>query len=113
MLLSGSTAVGGVADPGRALGHHRRLGALGGRGLGLATADEGPQRLVVVLVRGLDDRDVGVALAQQASGDRDAGGAAADDQDLVLGLHGDRSPPLWLRRSGWLRPRRRSRPGHR
>ena len=61
-------------------------------GLALA-ADEGPQRPVVVRARRLDDREVGVALAQHAGRDGDAGRAAADDEDLVLsGGHG--APPL-------------------
>ncbi len=54
------------------------------RRLRLAAADQGPQRLVEVHVRRLDDRDVGVPLAQQTGGHRDAGGATADDDDLVL-----------------------------
>ena len=69
-------------------GHHRGFGALGRRRLRLPAADQGPQRLVVVLARRLDDRDVGVALAEQAGGDGDAGRSAADDQDLVLGRDG-------------------------
>ncbi len=76
---------GGVLDPGRLLGHHRGFGALGRRRLRLAAADEGPQRLVVVHARRLDDRDVGIPLTEQAGRDRDAGRAATDDQDLVLG----------------------------
>ena len=84
----GVECAGGVLDPRRALRHHRRLGTLGRRRLRLPAADQGPQRLVVVLVRRLDDRDVGVALAQHAGRDRDSGGSAADDQDLVLGRDG-------------------------
>ena len=103
---------GGVLDPGGLLGHHRGFGALGRRRLGLPAADEGPQRLVVVRVRRLDDRDVGVALAQHAGRDGDAGRSAADDQDLVFGSGGHGVGLLGsLRRSGWFLPRRCSRPG--
>ena len=49
-----------------------------------ACADEGPAWLVEMLVGRLDDRDIKVAYArEQARGDRDAAGAAPDDDNLV------------------------------
>ncbi len=74
-----------LANPVGALGHHRGLGSLGTGGLGLAAADQRPQRLVVMLVGRFDHGHVGVALAEHPGGDGDAGGAATDDQDLMFG----------------------------
>src|SRR6185503_16434202 len=55
-------------------------------------------RLVVVRARRLEDRQVGVALAEHAGRDGDAGLPAADDEDLVFGgCHGG---PLWVSRLG-------------
>jgi hypothetical protein len=80
-----------VAQPHRARRDQPGLVALG-RLLGRrAAADQRPQRLVVVLVRGLDDADVGlVEGAAEAGRDRDAGRASADDDNGVVlaGIHG-------------------------
>jgi len=50
-----------------------------------AAADQGPQRLVVVGVGRLDHGDVGLTGGAQPSGDADACGAAAEDEDSGLG----------------------------
>ena len=58
--------------PALLLGHH-------------AGADQRPERLVVVRLRRLDDRDVGIIeLAAQLRRGRDAAAATTDDDDLVM-----------------------------
>ena len=71
--------------------HHRSLGAGRFTRARQAPADQGPQRLVIVHLGRVDDRDVFLAALQQARGDRNAGGAPADDNDLVM---------IFLRRHG-------------
>ena len=76
----------GLADPGHALGHDRRLGPGGRLDRGPAAADQRPQRLVVVRRSGLDHRDVLLTLAAQAGRDGDARAAATHDHDPVPGV---------------------------
>nr|WP_276602756.1 hypothetical protein [Nannocystis pusilla] len=78
----------GVADPRGPARDEAGLGPHGGLPGRSSAADEGPQRLVVVPIRGLDDGDVGLGeRASQARRDGDAAGAAADDDDLVVVRH--------------------------
>ena len=83
-LLVRVDTLGVGLDPVHGLGHHAGLRAPGLLRRRLTGADQRPQRLVVVGLRGLDHADVGLARAEQASRDGDAGRPAADDQDLVV-----------------------------
>ena len=72
----------GVPDPGRPLRDEVGLLPLAGPPGEDAGPDQRPERLVVVLVRGLDDGDVGpLQPAGEAGGDGDPRRAAADDDD--------------------------------
>ncbi len=75
----------GLADPLDSLGHH--VGLLAGALLDgrAAAADQGPQGLVVVRLGRVDEGDVGLACMSQPGRNRDAGAAAPEDDDLVVG----------------------------
>ncbi len=72
------------ADPGRASGHEAAQGALRRRAAEYTGPDEGPARLVVVQVLGLDDGDAQArAPSQQARGRRKARRTASDHDNVV------------------------------
>ena len=74
-------------DPMNAFGNERSHGLGGDLGIEHAAADHGPARLVVVNIGGIDDRDIKAGVpGQQAGGDRNAGGTATDDHDVMLGI---------------------------
>lgn len=79
----GGDGQGTVADPPHPVRNDGPFGAAGGAQGCLAAADQGPQGLVPVGVRGFDEGDVDDAGAAQAGGDTEAGTAAADDDDTV------------------------------
>ncbi len=84
LLLLRLEGRGGGADPLRLGGDAAGHGALGTRAVEHPGADQGPARLVVVLVARLDDGDAQPRIAlEQAGADRAAGGAAADHQHVV------------------------------
>jgi len=81
-----------VVDPGRAVGDDVLFAAATGLVGHDAGADEGPGRLVVVVLGRLDNRDVGASdLAAEPCSDGDPAGSSAEDQKLVMAGRGWRS----------------------
>nr|WP_239132895.1 hypothetical protein [Actinoplanes durhamensis] len=73
-----------LPDPGHARRHDAGLGPRRAFLLRESGTDQRPQRLVVVLLGRLDHGDVGDPGTPQPGGHGDAGGAATDDDDLVM-----------------------------
>ena len=72
-------------DPVHAVGNERGGGFYRVALLEYARANQGPTRLVVVHLGGIDNGDIQIAYpSQQAGGDADARGARTDDQDVVM-----------------------------
>jgi hypothetical protein len=72
------------SDPGHAVGHYPGFRPYGAGRIGQPTPDQGPQRLVVVVLGRLDHRHVGDTGAAQPGGDGDTGGTTTDDDQLVM-----------------------------
>ena len=77
--------LGRAADPDNAGRYETRFRAMGFRQRIDTCSDQGKRRLVIMLLLGLNDRDIQVAgMASQNRRHRNAGGAPADDEDPMM-----------------------------